>query len=132
MCLLGNRTLARRGFEACTKALTGPNGSVNTALWMLFCNGSALTASCDEYFTQNNVSEIQGIPGVASGVLLGESCSVPSLCSPALCSQDLQLTGVGSVGRGWIPSSYSSGTKNSFQHKDCPWPCMVRHVGLYL
>lgn len=70
VCLLGNRTLARRGFEACTKALTGPNGSVNTALWMLFCNGSALTASCDDYFTQNNVSEIQGIPGVASGVLL--------------------------------------------------------------
>ncbi|XP_055003434.1 solute carrier family 12 member 7 isoform X1 [Sorex araneus] len=70
VCLLGNRTLARRDFEACTKVLAGSNGSAPAALWRLFCNGSALSASCDEYFIQNNVSEIQGIPGVASGVLL--------------------------------------------------------------
>lgn len=43
-----------------------------TALWGLFCNSSSLSASCDEYFVQNNVTEIQGIPGVASGVLLGK------------------------------------------------------------
>lgn len=48
------------------------NGTVTTALWRLFCNGSSLGASCDEYFVQNNVTEIQGIPGVASGVFLGE------------------------------------------------------------
>lgn len=48
------------------------NGTVTTALWRLFCNGSSLGATCDEYFAQNNVTEIQGIPGVASGVFLGE------------------------------------------------------------
>lgn len=42
-------------------------------LWGLFCNGSADAAACDEYFAQNNLSEIQGLPGVASGVLLGEA-----------------------------------------------------------
>lgn len=46
------------------------NGTVTTALWRLFCNGSSLGATCDEYFAQNNVTEIQGIPGVASGVFL--------------------------------------------------------------
>lgn len=72
VCLLGNRTLARRDFDACTKVIA--NSSAPAALWKLFCNGSTLSASCDEYFIQNNVSEIQGIPGVASGILLGESC----------------------------------------------------------
>lgn len=42
-------------------------------LWGLFCNGSADATACDDYFAQNNLTEIQGIPGVASGVLLGEA-----------------------------------------------------------
>ncbi|XP_012927821.1 solute carrier family 12 member 7 [Heterocephalus glaber] len=62
VCLLGNRTLAKRGFDTCAKA--------QAALWGLFCNGSSPSATCDQYFTQNNVTELQGIPGVASGVLL--------------------------------------------------------------
>ncbi|XP_054547873.1 LOW QUALITY PROTEIN: solute carrier family 12 member 7-like, partial [Talpa occidentalis] len=70
VCLLGNRTLARRGFEACAKVHATGNGSVPSTLWGIFCNGSTLSAACDGYFAQNNVSEIQGIPGVASGVLL--------------------------------------------------------------
>ncbi|XP_007605957.2 solute carrier family 12 member 7 isoform X1 [Cricetulus griseus] len=70
VCLLGNRTLAKRSFETCAKMQVVSNGTVTTALWRLFCNGSSLSASCDEYFIQNNVTEIQGIPGVASGVFL--------------------------------------------------------------
>ncbi|KAG8512398.1 Solute carrier family 12 member 7 [Galemys pyrenaicus] len=70
ICLLGNRTLSRRGFEDCTKVHITSNGTRPSALWGLFCNGSALSVACDSYFAQNNVTEIQGIPGVASGVLL--------------------------------------------------------------
>ncbi|XP_040833309.1 solute carrier family 12 member 7 isoform X2 [Ochotona curzoniae] len=70
VCLLGNRTLARRGFDVCAKMHVVGNGSAPTALWGLFCNGSSQSLACNEYFTLNNLSEIQGIPGVASGVLL--------------------------------------------------------------
>ncbi|XP_060047087.1 solute carrier family 12 member 7 isoform X2 [Erinaceus europaeus] len=68
VCLLGNRTLARRGFEACSKLQD--NGSAVSALWRLFCNSSLPSAACDPYFSLNNLTEIQGIPGAASGVLL--------------------------------------------------------------
>lgn len=72
VCLLGNRTLSRRGFDLCAKVHTINNSTATTALWGLFCNSSMPNATCDEYFAQNNVTEIQGIPGVASGVLLGK------------------------------------------------------------
>nr|XP_037841194.1 solute carrier family 12 member 7 isoform X1 [Chlorocebus sabaeus] len=70
VCLLGNRTLSRRSFDACVKAYVTHNNSAASALWGLFCNGSQPSATCDEYFIQNNVTEIQGIPGAASGVFL--------------------------------------------------------------
>ncbi|XP_032135049.1 solute carrier family 12 member 7 isoform X1 [Sapajus apella] len=70
VCLLGNRTLSRRGFDVCIKARLVQNSSATSALWGLFCNGSQTSATCDEYFTQNNITEIQGIPGAASGVFL--------------------------------------------------------------
>nr|XP_036871329.1 solute carrier family 12 member 7 isoform X9 [Manis javanica] len=70
VCLLGNRTLSRRSFNVCAKVYNTGNGTVTTTLWVLFCNSSLPGATCDEYFAQNNVTEIQGIPGVASGVLL--------------------------------------------------------------
>nr|XP_030712368.1 solute carrier family 12 member 7 isoform X1 [Globicephala melas] len=70
VCLLGNRTLSRRSFDVCAKVHATSNGSVTTALWGLFCNGSTASISCDQYFAQNNVTEVQGIPGVVSGVLL--------------------------------------------------------------
>ena len=72
ICLLGNRTLSRRSFDVCAKVHAADNGSAATALWGLFCNGSTASTSCDPYFAQNNVTEIQGIPGVVSGALLGE------------------------------------------------------------
>ncbi|KAM9693918.1 solute carrier family 12 member 7 [Trichechus inunguis] len=70
VCLLGNRTLSWLSFDVCAKEHPGLNGTATTALWGLFCNGSAPSATCDEYFTQNNLTVIQGIPGVASGVVL--------------------------------------------------------------
>uniref|UniRef100_A0A8C8ZJK3 Solute carrier family 12 member 7 n=1 Tax=Prolemur simus TaxID=1328070 RepID=A0A8C8ZJK3_PROSS len=70
VCLLGNRTLSRRGFDVCAKVHVDGNSTATTALWGLFCNGSQPSASCDAYFAQNNVTEMQAIPGVASGVFL--------------------------------------------------------------
>lgn len=72
VCLLGNRTLSKRSFDTCAKVQMVNNSTVTTALWRLFCNGSSPSTTCDEYFVQNNVTEIQGIPGVASGVFLGK------------------------------------------------------------
>ncbi|KAM9424654.1 solute carrier family 12 member 6 isoform 1-T2 [Pholidichthys leucotaenia] len=40
-----------------------------TSLWRLFCDGRELNATCDEYFNSNNFTEINGIPGLASGVV---------------------------------------------------------------
>ncbi|XP_016067693.1 PREDICTED: solute carrier family 12 member 7 [Miniopterus natalensis] len=76
VCLLGNRTLSRRNFDTCAKVYTTTNGTVTTSLWGLFCNNSMPSATCDEYFAQNNLTEIQGIPGVASGVFLDNLWSV--------------------------------------------------------
>ncbi|XP_039456142.1 solute carrier family 12 member 6-like [Oreochromis aureus] len=42
-----------------------------THLWKLFCHNSQLNATCDEYFTSNNFSEIKGIPGLTSGAISG-------------------------------------------------------------
>lgn len=44
---------------------------MTTQLWGLFCSSRFLNATCDEYFAQNNVTEIQGIPGAASGLIKG-------------------------------------------------------------
>ncbi|XP_041634869.1 solute carrier family 12 member 6-like [Cheilinus undulatus] len=40
-----------------------------TYLWKQFCEGTELNASCDKYFNSNNFSEIEGIPGLASGTI---------------------------------------------------------------
>ncbi|GCC33899.1 hypothetical protein chiPu_0012370 [Chiloscyllium punctatum] len=67
ICMLGNRTLSRNLFDICAKTTTENNLTVTTKLWDLFCTSKNQTDTCDEYFVQNNVTEIQGIPGVASG-----------------------------------------------------------------
>ncbi|ERE71578.1 solute carrier family 12 member 5-like protein [Cricetulus griseus] len=69
ICLLGNRTLSRHGFDVCAKLAWEGNETVTTQLWGLFCSSRFLNATCDEYFTRNNVTEIQGIPGAASGLI---------------------------------------------------------------
>uniref|UniRef100_A0A8D3CSP5 Solute carrier family 12 member 6 n=1 Tax=Scophthalmus maximus TaxID=52904 RepID=A0A8D3CSP5_SCOMX len=40
-----------------------------TYLWKQFCQSPELNSSCDQYFTSNNFSEIEGIPGLASGII---------------------------------------------------------------
>uniref|UniRef100_A0A663MFN1 Solute carrier family 12 member 7 n=1 Tax=Athene cunicularia TaxID=194338 RepID=A0A663MFN1_ATHCN len=69
ICLLGNRTLSKRNFDVCAKFTESNNETKTTSLWRLFCDSSLLNATCDDYFTLNNVTEIQGIPGIMSGVL---------------------------------------------------------------
>ncbi|XP_039917662.1 solute carrier family 12 member 7 isoform X5 [Hirundo rustica] len=69
ICLLGNRTLSKRSFDVCAKFTESNNETKTTPLWRLFCDSSLLNATCDEYFSLNNVTEIQGIPGIRSGVL---------------------------------------------------------------
>ncbi|KFW87886.1 Solute carrier family 12 member 7, partial [Phalacrocorax carbo] len=69
ICLLGNRTLSKRSFDVCAKFTESNNETKTTTLWSLFCDSSLLNATCDDYFSLNNVTEIQGIPGIMSGVL---------------------------------------------------------------
>uniref|UniRef100_A0A3B3Z889 Solute carrier family 12 member 6 n=1 Tax=Periophthalmus magnuspinnatus TaxID=409849 RepID=A0A3B3Z889_9GOBI len=58
VCMLGNRTINAHDFVTV----------MTTDLWRHFCH-SELNDSCDEYFNNNNFTEIDGIPGLASGVI---------------------------------------------------------------
>ncbi|MGH0135854.1 UNVERIFIED_CONTAM: hypothetical protein FKN15_023392, partial [Acipenser sinensis] len=69
VCLLGNRILLSRNYDVCAKVVIEANETVTTKLWSLFCDSPSLNASCNEYFKMNNVTEIKGIPGLASGVI---------------------------------------------------------------
>ncbi|TSM36097.1 Solute carrier family 12 member 5 [Bagarius yarrelli] len=69
VCVLGNRTLVWKGFDVCAKVIEKDNVTVTTKLWSLFCDSEFLNATCDSYFINNNVTEIQGIPGITSGIL---------------------------------------------------------------
>uniref|UniRef100_A0A9J7X176 Solute carrier family 12 member 5a n=1 Tax=Cyprinus carpio carpio TaxID=630221 RepID=A0A9J7X176_CYPCA len=69
VCVLGNRTLVWKGFDVCAKVIERENGTVTTKLWRIFCDSEFLNATCDSYFANNNITEIQGIPGVMSGIL---------------------------------------------------------------
>lgn len=71
VCLLGNRTLLSKGYDICAKVIEIDNDTVTTKLWRTFCDSDSLNATCDDYFTNNNVTEVQGIPGVTSGILAG-------------------------------------------------------------
>ncbi|XP_034039041.1 solute carrier family 12 member 7-like isoform X2 [Thalassophryne amazonica] len=69
ICLLGNRSLTSIAFDKCMKKEVIRNVTFTTKLWSLYCDSEHLNASCDEYFFKNNVTEIQGIPGLLSGVI---------------------------------------------------------------
>ncbi|XP_041101184.1 solute carrier family 12 member 7-like isoform X2 [Polyodon spathula] len=69
ICLLGNRTLLSHTYDVCAKVVIEANETMTTKLWSLFCDSPFLNASCNEYFEMNNVTEIKGIPGLASGVI---------------------------------------------------------------
>lgn len=62
-----------KGIDICAKTIELGNGTFTTKLWRLFCDSEFLNATCDEYFTNNNVSQVQGIPGVTSGILAGKN-----------------------------------------------------------
>uniref|UniRef100_A0A8C1WN69 Solute carrier family 12 member 5b n=1 Tax=Cyprinus carpio TaxID=7962 RepID=A0A8C1WN69_CYPCA len=88
VCLLGNRTLVSKGFDICAKTIEQGNATVTTKLWRAFCDSEFLNATCDEYFTSNNVSQIQGIPGITSGIL---AVSI-KLCVPAVLDPEATVT----------------------------------------
>uniref|UniRef100_A0A2K6UNJ1 Solute carrier family 12 member 6 n=1 Tax=Saimiri boliviensis boliviensis TaxID=39432 RepID=A0A2K6UNJ1_SAIBB len=70
VCMLGNRTLSSRHIDVCSKTKEINNMTVPSKLWRFFCNSSQFfNATCDEYFVHNNVTSIQGIPGLASGII---------------------------------------------------------------
>ncbi|CAJ1081935.1 solute carrier family 12 member 7 isoform X4 [Xyrichtys novacula] len=69
VCMLGNRTLQNHNFDKCLKTEDIDNVTVTTKLWELFCDGPGLNATCNDYFDNNNVTLIQGIPGLKSGVI---------------------------------------------------------------
>lgn len=68
--MLGNRTLQNHKFDTCLKMEVVDNITVPTALWKLFCDTDDVM-TCDEYFVNNNVTIMQGIPGLTSGVISG-------------------------------------------------------------
>uniref|UniRef100_A0A3Q1GA41 Solute carrier family 12 member 7b n=1 Tax=Acanthochromis polyacanthus TaxID=80966 RepID=A0A3Q1GA41_9TELE len=69
VCMLGNRTLQNHNFDKCLKTDIVDNLTVTTQLWKLFCDGTGLNATCNKYFDENNVTMVQGIPGLTSGVI---------------------------------------------------------------
>lgn len=83
--MLGNRTLQNHNFDRCLKTEVVDNVTITTELWLLFCSGPELNATCNDYFSNNNVTLMQGIPGLKSGVILGQNelaefAEVISLC----------------------------------------------------
>ncbi|XP_077411038.1 solute carrier family 12 member 7 isoform X2 [Vanacampus margaritifer] len=69
VCMLGNRTLQNHNFDKCLKMDIIDNVTATTQLWKQFCSGPDFNATCNEYFLNNNVTQIQGIPGLISGVI---------------------------------------------------------------
>uniref|UniRef100_A0A8C1E2Q2 Solute carrier family 12 member 7a n=1 Tax=Cyprinus carpio carpio TaxID=630221 RepID=A0A8C1E2Q2_CYPCA len=69
VCLLGNRMLQNSMFDKCQKTEVINNVTTPTKLWTLFCEGDLGNATCNEYFTQNNLTVIQAVPGLLSGVI---------------------------------------------------------------
>ncbi|GCC45003.1 hypothetical protein chiPu_0028852, partial [Chiloscyllium punctatum] len=69
--MLGNRTLSRHLFTSCVKVDTNGSEVLVSDLWKLFCDSETVeNSSCDSYFVHNNLTEILGIPGMASGAIV--------------------------------------------------------------
>uniref|UniRef100_A0A8C9WXX4 Solute carrier family 12 member 6 n=1 Tax=Sander lucioperca TaxID=283035 RepID=A0A8C9WXX4_SANLU len=72
VCMLGNRTINGHEIDEnqCAKTiLLQIKEPKTTYLWKQFCQGPEINATCDQYFLSNNFSEIEGIPGLASGII---------------------------------------------------------------
>lgn len=74
--MLGNRALENLAFDKCLKTEVINNVTHTTKLWEMFCANSSLDASCDPYFTENNLTEIQAIPGLLSGVISSNNSNI--------------------------------------------------------
>ncbi|XP_048092298.1 solute carrier family 12 member 6-like [Alosa alosa] len=86
VCMLGNRSISTHqiSLQECSKTVLvpappdtslpptftrrAPSVERFSLLWQRFCNSTEANTSC-EYFLQNNVSHLEGIPGMASGVI---------------------------------------------------------------
>ncbi|XP_070583223.1 solute carrier family 12 member 6 isoform X2 [Erythrolamprus reginae] len=96
VCMLGNRSLSQHHIQTCAKTKEYGNLTIPTFLWTRFCNHSSLlNASCDEYFQHNNVTAIQGIPGLASGVIAENLWSNYLMKGEILEKSSLQSADVG-------------------------------------
>lgn len=60
MCVLGKRLLKDITIDKCNK----------TFLKSTFCSNETTPIVCDKYYTENNISIVQGIKGLSSGILL--------------------------------------------------------------
>uniref|UniRef100_A0A8C4Z0S6 Solute carrier family 12 member 6 n=1 Tax=Gadus morhua TaxID=8049 RepID=A0A8C4Z0S6_GADMO len=87
VCMLGNRTVNGHALSdnQCAKTVLGQStenstaippsatsltpSAVTTAIWKHFCDSSELNATCDDFFTHSKFTTIQGIPGLASGII---------------------------------------------------------------
>ncbi|CAJ1071471.1 solute carrier family 12 member 7-like [Xyrichtys novacula] len=69
VCLLGNRSLRNDQFETCAKTMEVKNNTLTTDLWEIFCDTKYPNSTCDPFFTMNNLTEINAIPGLTSGVI---------------------------------------------------------------
>lgn len=78
--MLGNRTLKNIEFDKCMKTEVISNITYTTELWKKFCSSPFLNATCDEYFIQNNLTVIKGIPGLLSGVITGNNPHITYFC----------------------------------------------------
>lgn len=65
MCLLGRRLLKD------LNVLNDCNKNVSGVLHSLYC-GNSTRSKCDPYYTENNLTIVNGIRGLASGVFLGK------------------------------------------------------------
>ncbi|XP_068565667.1 solute carrier family 12 member 7 isoform X1 [Cebidichthys violaceus] len=95
ICMLGNRTLQNHNFDSCLKTEVIDNLTVTTKLWKLFCDGPELNATCNDYFLLNNVTEVQGIPGLTSKVISENMWSVYGPLGKLVDDQKLASVGGG-------------------------------------
>lgn len=72
VCLLGNRSLNSGMFDNCAKTEVVKNSTRTTELWSHFCGGQHSNKTCDEYFSLNNLTEMDAIPGFLNRVIQGE------------------------------------------------------------
>ena len=120
VCMLGNRTLQNHNFDSCLKMEVIGNMTVTTKLWKLFCDGSEFNATCNEFFINNNVTSIQGIPGLTSGVISGwNSSSVLMWCACKKKKKKRLMERLDNVRHSTSPSEFTQSWSAVFYYTMC-------------